>query len=80
MLSIATLGGILLCVGALCTYKGKVFWAVSVYLLADICWIWLAFNSSDYKGAAFTIIGTLLGFAAFLKMRFGIMDKDLTHK
>lgn len=79
MITIATIGGLLLCVGAFFTFKGKVFWAVSTYLLADVCWIVLALDKQDYQGVVFTTIGTLLGFAAFLKMKFGIMGRELDH-
>lgn len=79
MLTIATIGGILLCVGALLTFYGRVFMAVTTYLFADICWVFLSYSSGDYQGVVFTTIGTLLCFGAFLKMKFGVMDKDLKH-
>lgn len=79
-LSVATIGGILLCLGAMCTVKGNVYAAVATYIFADIAWIWLAYDNADYQGMCFTIFGTLLGIAAFIKMQFGFMQKDLKNK
>lgn len=79
MITIATLGGLLLCAGAFQSYKGKVYQAVLTYLFADICWILLAYDKGDYQGLVFIIIGTLLGIAAFVKMYRGLMRKDLKN-
>lgn len=77
MMTYAVLGGLLLNVGAYLTYKGKIYQAVIVYLFADICWIIMAYIRDDYLGAFFIIVGTTLGFLAFLKMRNGEMNKTL---
>lgn len=77
MITIATIGGLLLCTGAFLSFKGKVYQAVATYLFADLCWIWLSYDKGDYQGLVFIIIGTLLGVAAFVKMYLGIMRKDL---
>ena len=77
MISFAVLGGILLNIGAYLTYKGQIFRAVIVYLFADLCWIVMAYEKSDYLGAIFIIVGTFLGFLAYLKMQKGEMRKTL---
>lgn len=77
LFTIATLGGLLLTAGAFLSFKGMVYQAVATYLFADVCWIWLAYDKGDYQGVAFTVVGTLLGLAAFIKMYLGIMRKDL---
>ncbi|MEN8304540.1 MAG: hypothetical protein ABFQ64_10775 [Campylobacterota bacterium] len=78
-MTFAILGGILLNIGAYLTYKGKIYQAVIVYLFADLCWMIMAYIRDDYLGAFFIIVGTTLGFLAYLKMRNGEMNKTL-HK
>ncbi len=80
MISFAVLGGILLNIGAYLTYKGQIFNAVIVYLFADICWIVMAYEKEDFIGAVFIIVGTLLGFLAYLKMQNGEMRKTLNKE
>lgn len=77
MITVSTIGGILLCIGAILSYKGKVYQAVATYLFADACWIYLSYLNADYQGLVFTIIGTLLGIGAFIKMYRGLMRKSL---
>ena len=79
-MSFAILGGILLNIGAFLTYKGKIYQAVIIYLFADICWIIMAYESNDYVGAVFIIIGTTFGFLAYLKMKNGEMNKSLNKE
>ena len=79
-MSFAILGGLLLNIGAFLTYKGKIYESVIVYLFADVCWIIMAYISNDYIGAIFIIVGTTLGFLAFLKMRSGDMNKSLNKE
>lgn len=76
--SYAVLGGFLLNIGAYLTYKGKIYQSVTIYLLADLCWIVMAYQKNDYLGAGFIIIGVLFGFLAFKKMQSGKMQKNLT--
>jgi len=78
-MSIALLGGLLLNIGAFLTYKGKIYEAVIVYLIADVCWIVMAYERDDFLGVASIIIGVSFGFLAFLKMQRGDMSKSL-HK
>ena len=47
-MSFAILGGILLNIGAYLTYKGRIYQAVIIYIFADLCWIVLAYENSDY--------------------------------
>ncbi len=79
-MSFAILGGILLNIGAFLTYKGKVYEAVIVYLFADLCWMFMAYERNDFIGAIFIIVGTTFGFLAFLKMRSGEMNKSLNKE
>ena len=79
-MNFAIIGGILLNIGAYLTYKGKVYEAVIVYLFADICWMIMAYERGDTLGSIFIVVGTLLGFLAFLKMKKGAMSKSLNHE
>jgi len=79
-MTFALLGGILLNIGAFLTYKGKIYKAVIVYLFADLCWMIMAYIRDDYLGAFFIIVGTTLGFLAFMKMRNGEMHKTLNKE
>ena len=79
-MSFAILGGILLNIGAFFTYKGQVYYAVIVYLFADICWVIMAYQREDWLGTFFIIVGTTLGFLAYLKMRNGDMNKSLNKE
>lgn len=76
-MSIATLGGLLLIVGAFFTMKGNIFKAVGAYFLADVAWVWLAFDSGDYFGGFIVFTGMTLGLIAWMKMNFGKMRKSL---
>lgn len=76
-MSLAILGGLLLNIGAYFTYKGQVYQAVIIYLFADVCWVVMAYQRDDMLGTAFILIGTILGFLAYLKMRNGVMSKSL---
>ncbi len=78
IVSYAVIGGILLNIGAYLTYKGKIYESVIIYLLADLCWIIMAYQKSDYMGVGFIIIGVVFGFLAFKKMQSGKMQKNLT--
>lgn len=76
-MSLAILGGLLLNIGAYFTYKGQVYQAVIIYLFADVCWVVMAYQRDDMLGTALILIGTILGFLAYLKMRNGVMNKSL---
>jgi hypothetical protein len=77
MMSFATIGGILLIIGAFFTYKGNIHKSVMIYMLADIIWIILGIMSGDYIGALLIFIGAVLGLLAWMKMNSGIFNKTL---
>ena len=77
MFSIAVLGGILLNIGAYFTMKGWIYRSVSVYIVADICWVFLAYENGDMIGMSLIIVGTILGIIALYKMYKGMMLKNL---
>lgn len=77
MLTISTIGGLLMCIGAFLSLKGKIYQAVATYLFADACWVWMTFDKGDYQALFFTSVGSLLSLAAFIKMYSGIMRKSL---
>lgn len=74
---ISTLGGLLLIIGAIFTYRGEIFRAVLVYFLADVCWVLISISADQIFGSITVIVGMLLGFGAFLKMQRGTLRKDL---
>lgn len=73
------LGGILLILGAYYTMKGNVYRAVMIYMIADVCWIFLGIAAGNYLGVFFIVIGTIMGIVAFVKMHYNVMDKKLKH-
>jgi hypothetical protein len=77
MPSFAIIGGIMLNIGAFLTYKGRIFEAVWVYLLADLCWIAMAWERDDFSGMFFIGVGIFFGLLAFRKMHRGDMEKSL---
>ncbi len=80
IVSFAVIGGILLNFGAFLTYKGKIYESVIIYLVADLCWIIMAYQKNDYWGVLFILIGVMFGFLAFKKMQSGKMQKNLTKE
>lgn len=76
-MTVATIGGVLLIIAAFFTYKGKIFESIIIYFLADICWLFISFNSGDYLGSFLVLIGMLLGVGVFIKMNTGIFVKNL---
>jgi hypothetical protein len=80
MISFPLLGGILLNIGAYLTFKGKIYESVIAFLLADVCWIIMAYQKSDYMGAFFITTGTLFGVLAYIKMKNGVMHKSLNDE
>jgi len=77
MISFAVIGGIFLNIGAYLTFRGKIYEAVIVYLIADISWIVMAWERDDFLGMFFIFVGVTFGFLAFLKMKGGVMNRDL---
>jgi len=78
--SVALIGGLLLIAGAFLTMKGKIYWAVGVYFVADICWVIISLGTGDFIGASLVVIGMLLGLIAFIKMNTGKMRKTLNEE
>jgi len=77
VISFAVLGGLFLNVGAYLTFRGKIYEAVAVYLVADFCWIIMAWERDDLWGVVSIVVGVTFGFLAFLKMRTGKMNKTI---
>jgi len=73
----AVIGGLFLNFGAYFTFRGKIYEAVAVYLVADICWIAMAWQRDDLWGVASIVIGVTFGLLAFLKMKTGKMNKTI---
>lgn len=76
----ATLGGILLVLGAIALFFGKVQWSVGLYFIADTMWLAMAIQANDLTGTIFVGLGMLLGLGVFIKQHFGIFHKDLKIK
>lgn len=57
--------------------KGEINYAVAVYFLADVAWVYLSFQTGDVIGATFVVIGMTFGLIAFIKMNTGKMRKNL---
>ena len=79
-MSVATIGGILLILGAWFTYKGNIYFSIILYFVSDICWFIIAFNSGDILGSGLVALGMLLGIGVFIKMNLGIFAKSLEVK
>lgn len=73
----AIIGGVLLNVGAFLTYRGRIFEAVWAYLVADLCWMAMAWARDDRWGVLFIGVGILFGLLAFWRMQRGKMEKSL---
>ncbi len=76
-MSFALIGGLLLNVGAFLTFKGKIYQSVMVYILADLCWIIMAYEKDDFWGVISIVFGVTFGLLAFFKMKTGKMSKEL---
>lgn len=77
-MTVGFIGGCLLVIGALLTFKGDIFKSVGCYCIADVCWVYLAYQSGDVLGTLMTCAGLILGCAAFVKMNIGIFNKTIT--
>ncbi|QFR49033.1 hypothetical protein FJR48_04550 [Sulfurimonas lithotrophica] len=80
MISFALIGGILLNIGAFLTFRGKIYESIVVYLLADVCWIVMAWEREDFVGVISIILGVTFGLLAFIKMYRGDMYKSLNKE
>ena len=79
-MTLAVIGGILLNIGAYLTYKGMIFRAVILYLIADICWVAMAYERQDWLGVGFIALGVIFGLLSFVKMHNGTMEKELIRR
>lgn len=79
-MTVLTAGGLILMGGAFFTYKGKMFLAVTWYLLADFCWVINAIQINDFQGAIFVTVGIMFGAIASFKMKNGHMESELRHR
>lgn len=79
-MSVATIGGILLIIGAWFTYKGNIFLSIILYFLADCCWLTISLSTGDYFGSSLVFIGMILGVGVFIKMNTGIFVKNLKRE
>lgn len=80
MISFAVIGGIFLNIGAYLTFKGKIYESVFAFLLADLCWVIMAYERGDYLGMFFITVGVTFGVLAFAKMQSGKMKKNLNKE
>jgi len=76
-MSLAVIGGLLMIVGSFTMYKGFIFYSVFSYLIADLIWAILAFQSGDIFGGITIVLGTIFGILTFLKMHKGEFVKHL---
>lgn len=76
-MSIATVGGTLLIIGAFFTYRGNIFLSILIYFTADICWLMISLSTGDYFGSCLVLIGMLLGIGVYIKMNKGEFVKNL---
>jgi len=77
--SVLTFGGVLLILGAWFIYKGEVFIATFIYMVADVMWVINAYKYNDFQGMFFILVGMSLGIVATFKMQFGKMSKSLNR-
>jgi hypothetical protein len=72
-------GGLLLVLGALLiSEKGDFYYGSIMYLLADICWIYVSYEANEFNYATiFVIIGTLLGIRTFYKVHTNKFHQNL---
>jgi len=74
---VAAIGGILITIGAALIMRGLIYIAALVYLIADVCWMIVAYQTSNLFGIVTITIGTIFGFIAFMKMHSGRFYKTI---
>jgi len=79
-ISIVTVGGLYLILGAFYMYFGKIGFASIAYVLSDISWAINAYAYQDYFGFAVVLIGVLVGMTVMYKMKQGVFVTDLHSK
>ena len=78
-MTLATVGGILLIIGAFFTMRGDIRTSIILYFLADLAWVRISLSKGDYLGASLVFIGMLLGIVAYFKMQTGRMRRTLDN-
>lgn len=77
ILSISSIAGILLILGALLTYLGRIYFSVMFYVIADFLWVVNSYIQSDWTGFVLTGVGTLLAIGCLIKMHLGLYNRDI---
>jgi hypothetical protein len=77
--NIITIGGLLLIIGALFMFLGKVYYSSWTYVFADLCWSTNSFIHGDILGTVMVNTGLILGIGAMYKMHIGLFTKDLKN-
>lgn len=75
--SIITVGGFFLIFGATYVYIGNIFYSVITYALADVCWLYNAYEHGDMFGAVSVTFGIIVGLLVTNKMRLGKFRKSI---
>jgi len=75
--NIITIGGLLLILGALFMFLGKIYYSSWTYVLADLCWSTNSYLHGDLLGMIMVNTGLVLGIGAMYKMHIGVFTKDL---
>lgn len=78
MFDAATIGGVLLVLGASMTMTGNVYRAVLLYLIADLCWLYMAYETQNIWSLITVGAGTLMGLISFIKMKLGLFHKSIS--
>ncbi len=79
MIDFGAIGGLLLILGAFALYRGNVHLSIILYLIADLCWLFLSLQVGNLFGSIMIGIGMILGVGVYIKMNRGIFVKTL-HK
>jgi hypothetical protein len=76
------IGGLFLVLGALLiSEKGDFYYGSVMYILADLCWIYVSYQANEFNYATiFVIIGTLLGLRTFYKVHTNRFYQNLNTK
>lgn len=76
-LSVATTGALILLMGIFYYYYGYVLYSTIFYIMADLCWAVMAYNSKDIIGMICIVLSIIIGTLVVIKMNKGIFVKTL---
>ena len=79
-LSAVGAGGIFLVFGATYAYYGNIFYSIIIYAVADVAWLYNAYENGDMFGAFTVTLGIILGSLVTLKMHRGKFRKDVRNE